>query len=627
MVRPTRRDVMKSAAAITALSAGRLALGPQPTASAETAPADGATWTGRSPGIVSMAMHIHASWSEGTGTMQAHLDQATRTGIDVLWWTEHDFRMAEHGYPDEIHLNGASETVNGVVWSWAEKTTGKLAASSVAWDKTMASPADASVPGSVHLTARSAGADSASVGVEGSAANTVDQRSVYDQTITVDVFPAAVSPHNYLTVKLTTSWRPATNGRPSGEYTLTYVIDGTESRSHVRHGIDGVIRVPARQGQWNTIELHPEEDLHRFWPDIDARDAAMFNLTLGAVSEQERPAEGWFDLLRITRPPRTVNAPLEKQAELMRGYAHRFPAVRQYQGLEVSLVKPTHLNWFGPSITMPSFAKPTPTADPDPNAAYAVVDMIHATGGLASYNHPFGTSHPALLSSAQQDAMRASVAASVLADRAMGCDILEVGYPSRGGVDLDRHAQVWDVCSRNGLFLTGTGVSDDHSGQDWLGQDSNFVTWAHAGSREMADLLPALAAGNVFFGNPALFAGTLALLVDGAAPMGSVTVSGALTRNVRVLADGLPADSVVRIVQGTVDGAGPSVPEPGTSFAQLPASQFAGGYVDVKVDTSAPRFVRVEVRTPAGDVIALSNPVWLLRDDPAGGIPATRQVR
>jgi hypothetical protein len=617
---------LKSAAAITALSAGRLALGPQPIASADTVTAGFGARHGRPSGIVSMAMHIHASWSEGTGTMQAHLDQATKTGIDVLWWTEHDFRMAEHGYPDVIHMNGASETVNGVAWSWAKQSTGSLAMSDVVWDKAMASPADSAVPGSVHLSAQSAGSAAASVGVKGSAANTVDQRSVYDQTVAVDVFPASVSPHNYLTLTLTTSWRPATHGRPAGEYTLTYVIDGTQSKSRSRDGIAGVVHVPAREGRWNTVEVHPEEDMARFWPDIDARDAAMFNLTLRAVSEKQRRAEGWFDLLRITRPPRTANAPLEKQAELMRGYAHRFPAVRQYQGMEVSLVKPTHLNWFGPRITMPTFAKPTPTADPNPDAGLAIVDMIHATGGLASYNHPFGTAHPALLPAAQQDAMRASVAASVLGDRAMGCDILEVGYPSRGGVDLDHHAQVWDVCSRNGIFLTGTGVSDDHSGTDWFGQDSNFVTWAYAGSRDMDDLLPALGAGNVFFGNPALFTGTIGLIVDGAAHMGSVTVSSALKRNVRVVADRLPAGSVVRVVQGTVDGVGPSVSEPGTTSYEIPASQFSRGYQDLKIDTRAPRFVRVEVRSAAGDAIALSNPVWLLRDDPAGGIPTHRRV-
>lgn len=622
-VRSTRRQVLKSAAAITALSAGRLALGPQPVAGAVSTSSAGGVWSGRLPGVVSMAMHIHASWSEGAASMEAHLDQATRSGIDVLWWTEHDFRMAEHGFPNTVHLNGPSETVDGVAWSWTQQSTGKLAVSDVSWDQTVASPADSSVPGSLHLRARSAGADAASVGVKGSAANTVNQRSVYDQTITVDVFPAVVSPHNYLTVTVTTSWRSATARRPAGEYTLTYIIDGTQSHARELDGIAGVVHVPAREGRWNTVQMRPEEDIARFWPDLESGDAAMIGIALGAASEKERPVEGWFDLLRITRPPRTANAPLEKQLELMRGYAHRFPAVRQYQGLEVSLIKPTHVNWFGPTVAMPTFAKPTPTADPDPDAARAVVDMVHATGGLASYNHPFGTSHPALLSEAQQDALRASVAASVLDDNALGCDILEVGYPSRGGVDLNHHAQVWDVCSRNGLFLTGTGVSDDHSGLDWLGQESNFVTWAYADSRDLEDLLPALSSGNVFFGNPARFCGTLGLVVDGAAPMGSVTVSSARTRDVRILANGLPVDSAVWMVQGTVDGAGPSVPEPGTTYHPIPAAEFSEGYYDVKINTDAPRFIRVEVRTAAGEIIALSNPVWLLRDDP--GIPAGRR--
>ena len=100
-VNQSRRGVLKSAAAITALSAGRLALGPQPAQASEKSSHHGDS--GKRPDTVSMAMHIHASWSEGTASMQAHLDQATKTGIDVLFWTDHDFRLAEHGYPDVIH--------------------------------------------------------------------------------------------------------------------------------------------------------------------------------------------------------------------------------------------------------------------------------------------------------------------------------------------------------------------------------------------------------------------------------------------------------------------------------------------------------------------------------------------
>src|SRR2546430_2284325 len=38
-----------------------------------------------------MAMHVHSSFSEGTGSMQAQLAEATSAGVDVLWWTDHDW--------------------------------------------------------------------------------------------------------------------------------------------------------------------------------------------------------------------------------------------------------------------------------------------------------------------------------------------------------------------------------------------------------------------------------------------------------------------------------------------------------------------------------------------------------
>jgi hypothetical protein len=614
----TRRDVLKATAVVTAVGAARLELGPQPVAAATVDDPSRA---------VSMAMHIHASWSEGTGSMQGHLQQATATGIDVMWWTEHDFRMAEHGYPGTIHMNGPSETVSNVAVTWTTKREGTLATGTVVWDKQMASPADSATPGSVHLTAQAAGKEEAAIRISGDAANTVLQRSLYDQTINVDVFPSTVSPNAYLAVKITTSWRPATGERPAGEYTLTYIVDGTQGKARTASGIDAVVHLPARMREWTTLDIRPVDDIVHFWPDLESRDAAMIDVTLGAVSRGKFVADGWFDLFRISRPARGADDVLAVQRAVMQGYSLKFPAVRQYQGLEVSLVKPTHVNWFGPEIHMPTFANPTPTVDSNPADGLAIVAWIQARGGLASYNHPYGTGDPALLPAAQQDALRVSVAKTVLGDRAMGADILEVGYPSRGGVNLDHHSQLWDTCSRNAIFLTGTGVTDDHSGQNWLGQKSNFWTWAHAPGKELTDLLPALASGKVFFGDPAQFTGTIDLLVDGFAPMGSATVSSASTRTVRAILTDPPDRSVVRIVTGTVDMAGVAQPEPGTTFTEMSAGAWATtGFVDLPVDTTAPRFVRFEVRSAAGLPIALSNPVWMLRDQPAGGIPATRSV-
>jgi hypothetical protein len=56
----------------------------------------------------------------------------------------------------------------------------------------------------------------------------------------------------------------------------------------------------------------------------------------------------------------------------------------------------------------------------------------------------------------------------------------------------------------------------------------------------------------------------------------------------------------------------------------VPASAFSGGTVAVSLDTTGASFARVEVRNAAGTIVAGSNPVWLLRKAPAGGIPAHR---
>ena len=57
---------------------------------------------------MSMSMHTHSSFSEGGSyadggggaSMLSQLEQARRTGTDVVWWTDHDWRMEAFGYYD-----------------------------------------------------------------------------------------------------------------------------------------------------------------------------------------------------------------------------------------------------------------------------------------------------------------------------------------------------------------------------------------------------------------------------------------------------------------------------------------------------------------------------------------------
>jgi len=85
---------------------------------------------------VSMAMHVHASFSEGGSwlacgggaSMMAQLHQATRNGVDVIWWTEHDWRMQAYGYFDGIAFDGTAE--NGRL-EWIVQNEGAVESNTV----------------------------------------------------------------------------------------------------------------------------------------------------------------------------------------------------------------------------------------------------------------------------------------------------------------------------------------------------------------------------------------------------------------------------------------------------------------------------------------------------------------
>jgi hypothetical protein len=337
---------------------------------------------------------------------------------------------------------------------------------------------------------------------------------------------------------------------------------------------------------------------------------------------------GYFGHLQFTRSLDGGQLLTQQQA-MMASLGAKYPAVAQLQGLEISWPSP-HVNWFG-NAAMPDYSTVTTQSYPS-WVAETVIPQIHAAGGLTSYNHPYGTPGIPAQPPATQDALLAQVATALLGNRALGTDILEVGYPLRNGVDLAHHLGLWDVMSRNAILLTGNGTSDDHTGVNWARDGNNWVTSAWAASASQSDLLSALAAGQAWCGNLAeypLSAGaSLDLTVDGTCPMGSASLSALPSRRLGITATGVPANGSVQVLQGAVDYAGTAQPTPSTQVvtsytaAELAAS---GGRQALTVDTTAESFARVVVLNTGGVIIAASNPVWMLRKSPPGGIPAARQ--
>ncbi|HMB70626.1 MAG TPA: hypothetical protein VKU85_15020, partial [bacterium] len=55
----------------------------------------------------SVAMHMHGSLSEGTGSMEWHAEQARLAGVDVIWWTDHDWRIAHRNHTRDYDFEAA----------------------------------------------------------------------------------------------------------------------------------------------------------------------------------------------------------------------------------------------------------------------------------------------------------------------------------------------------------------------------------------------------------------------------------------------------------------------------------------------------------------------------------------
>ncbi len=311
----------------------------------------------------------------------------------------------------------------------------------------------------------------------------------------------------------------------------------------IANGLTGIVTIPVTPDSgsdpWGTMTINPAEDIAALWPDMDHRDFGLYELTLSAVSTGDL-VEGYFDYLRFNRSI-SGEAFFKQQADMGTALAARYRSVVQQQGLEVSLSLP-HVNWFGTSVSIPDYGSTSGRRQYDAYLAQNLIPKVHASGGLISYNHPFGYAGIPELPQSQQDAMLVQTANGMLptssAPAALGADLLEVGYALRQGMDLAHHVALWDIMSRNALFLTGNGTNDDHFGQNWLGPMNNWFSSVWAPGTSIGDLLAALAAGRAWCASLSRYRGSLDLLVDGTVPMGSVSVSKVVSR--KLVASGQP---------------------------------------------------------------------------------------
>jgi hypothetical protein len=566
-----------------------------------------------------MAMHLHACFSEGDGSMQAHLQQAVDTGVDVVWWTEHDHRMVARNYLTTVHFNGLTETTDGARVVWRSTTEGSLSQSSAT---IVTSPVSATDPGgrALRLNATSRPSSTGTRRLTADADNYGLNTSLAATTLRLDVHPVSIGDDSWLDIVLETSYRPATGDRSAGSYTLTYRVGGLRPVGSrvLQSERQALVVIQARRNRWTALALDPVGDLNSFWPDVDFRDSALTTFSLAASSRQTAQTEVVVDGLQFERAKRTSDEVLAIQQALVDGYAEQFPTVEQHRGMEVSESTP-HLGWLGnPQVW--------PASSPNNQDVALAVRRIRQAGGVTSYNHPYGSSGGPY-SAAQRTTKRRSVTSTLVQERLFGADVLEVGYlGGRAGMQLADYLALWDVLSRNAVFATGVGTSDDHNGRDWLGLQWRCVTGVWAPGTGLDPLQRALLAGRAWFGDLAAFDGTINLLADGYVAMGEAALVDKERCTLDIEVTNLPPGWSAVLVVGEVDEAGPATADPLVTRRTFAGTDFQGAVLSVKVNTPTSRFFRVELQDAQGSSRAFSNPLWLLRQPPASGIPRPRSV-
>lgn len=619
----TRRGLLTGTAALAGglLASGRGSLLHPSSAAAVSTVAASSPTNGQGLLAYRHAMHVHTSYSEGGGSVEAQIAEASANGFDTLWTTDHDWRMSAYEAPDVFHFPALTERVQGSPYTWKPDALGALKArsGSISAD---GSPGD-TAPGSGALVvkATSSGRDEATYRyvLDGGKANLRHRASLTGVTLLLDVLPQLGSGDAWGTVEIQMSYRPPIGGRHGGRYRLLYEL-GTAPVSHSAAGLVGRVRKQVTEGQWNSLRLDPLADVALLWPDLVAADSNLGQLFLGVTSRKRAAGTVSYSWLRFERATSHGDEPLRTQRELIAAYAERYPLLTVRQGIEVSGTH-EHSNWFGGEPSLIDYRQGTPTLA-------AATALGHSYGCLVSLNHPLG-SHGAGLTPAEQAVKRRKVAEELLASNVHGMDVVEAGYRLRGGGTLEAHLDLVDTLWRAGHWVTATGVNDNHGGThgSWAHEANRFYTSLWQSTADAGDSLAALRRGSAFVGELGGFSGYLDLSVDGT-PMGSASVDPLRdAADLVVHAWDLPTDAVVQVMRGPVDYT--NALDPGTTLlSELSATELASGSATVSVPTTTSCFVRVQVRTADGRRVAFTNPVFLLREEPPEGraLPEDRRA-
>lgn len=570
--------------------------------------------------LVQMHIHGHSNHNGNVlpASMELHCSEARKHGFDVIWWTDHARLFEPYDEDIKIDFTGAL----------LDEGSG-----SVIFEEKRARQADR-----LFVTGPERGCRTAlenrrfTVDLE-SPAGSGDFRKV---VLTLGSERGKVHTVDFC--------RPVTSGL---EFLAWMDIDGLDDDTYVRFGFDfsqhpsgqhhaivNLRRPPLEEpfvigdttvvieidagGTETGIRL-PLETAVRTLPNGDDNTLSVAYIELGARLGGRINVAIDSLALRSTRP--TGEHQYGVADRLGKRYASDY-GITQHTGVEIGMFhtpRLPHMNAYFPDST--EGAESVMLERRIKREQW--VEEVHRRGGLVSLNHPFGaslrprrqtgTDFPSGLSvrelSKRGETVKDDdfwrVAKPIIEEDGLGADILEVGYLFRGMGSLEDHLRLWDLALANGVNLVGDGASDAHGGL-W-GPDmvpNPFGSWIWAEGKGRDDLLRALKAGRVAFGDPFLWKGRFAFGV------GEVMMGDTLELNGECDVVGwihmMPwrDDIDIRLVQVEI--------KQGRTLSVLRRESIDHGRDGIPIHVDRPCFVRIEIYETDGTPLVFSNPVFLI---------------
>ncbi len=604
-------------------------------------------WVGAGKLPFSIEMHLHGSMSEGVGSVDAHTAGAQLAGVDVLWWSDHDWRILFHKYVTSFSMDSTEEPVFlNETWlpqdgqeSTRKKNVRQLLADSAvaanfsSWN--ISFQATDGVDNGGFATVSATRLSEAGFRLYEIIAGTPRRREIRPLASQVTV-----------RVAMRTSEMSA-DARPYIRFILSQhesepIGSGGSTRSIIYHlttnpnetpSLTGTqYRVPllyAADGQWVEFSLSISDDAMAGHADLDdTRDLSMSFIRFGIEARNGAMASVDIDNLHIEHM--LEGDPLfSVQSDILQTRQTLDPDVVQLQGTEFSYYH--HLNIFSEgnhlfeyddmvlaSGLLDNVGMITSRPQMFDYTARFITKEIHRDGGLVSFNHPFGVAQM----SPKRDHGR-GIELDLILKRLYGAGILEVGYNYRGE-PLALLLELWDNLARSGVFATGTGVSDSHGGtaSNWLNiENNNFVSWIYADQPDKPGLIDGLRTGRVVFGERALWDGYFDMRDEHGAVMGQVVFTDDQLVTVEMYANDLePSDAIVMLPRDMTQ----PVPQAGSNEANLFYT------IDLKAEGHPVTIARTEIYRDHPDMkiprdpldpmssdlaLMFSNPIYYVRPD------------